>query len=197
MLYWRTGFTGNVPTLTPDRLVGCEGLVILPLARTLVGQSNPIYLNRPGDGAQVQLASDCGIPVYAKRFALSNKLQCDAGSSLNAPHARRMFFVSAEIELPEYGITNGWINIWMGESYTTDVPPTGTLFCSLPNLSAQMCNMWRFCLCGKCQDSWFAQGWVCELVQHKAPVPPGCNCSPLAPGAYACAACCAWYSAAS
>ena len=190
---WRKGFTGKVPP--PIQLVGCEGLVIIPLARGY--HSNPIYKNRPGDSNAVMLASDCGIPLYAKRFALSSKLQCDAGSSHNAPHSCRMFFVSAEIDLPEYGIMNGWINIWMGESYTIDVPPTGTLYCTLPDLSLRSRNMLRFCLCGTCQDSWFAQGWVCKLVQHKAPVPPGCDCSPLAPGAYNCAACCAWYPAAS
>ena len=187
MSCWRNGFTGNVPP--PERLVGCEGLAIMPLARGK--QTNPIYQHRPGDGDGVQLVRDCAIPVYAKRFALS--VRCDAGRSRNAPYARRMFFVSAEIDLPEYGITNGWINIWMGESYTTDVPITGTLYCSVPAFSLRLRNMRRFCLCGECRDSWFAQGWVCKLVQHQAPVPPGCEC--CFPRAYACAACCALYPA--
>ena len=198
--YWRKGFTHNVPF--PMQLLECEGLVIIPLAKG--EQSNPIYRNRPGDSDAVMLSSDCEFPAYAKRFILSSIWQCDAGSSHNAPRSRQTFFVSAEIDLPEYAIMNGWINIWMGKArYASNGVVLGTLFCSLPVKSLQSRNMVNFgkrqpraqCLCGKCQHSWFAKGWVCKLVEHKAPVPPGCECA--FPQAYACAACCSWYPSSS
>ena len=131
--YWRKGFAHKVPF--PIQLVGCEGLVIIPLAKG--EQSNPIYQNRPGDSDAVMLSSDCKFPVYAKRFILSSIWQRDAGDSHNTPHSYQVFFVSAEIDLPEYDIMNGWINIWMeaknaGDEYYEHRPLLGTLFCSLP-----------------------------------------------------------------
>ena len=191
--YWRKGFAHKVPA--PLQLVGCEGLVIIPLAKG--EQRNPIYRNQYD---AVMLSSDCKFPVYAKRFILRSIWQRDAGDSHNAPHSYQVWFVSAEIDLPEYDIMNGWINIWMGKArYASDGYVLGTLFCSLPVKSLQSRNMLGFgkrqpraqCLCGKCQDSWFAKGWVCKLVEHKAPAPPGCECS--LPQAYLCAACCGWY----
>ena len=194
--YWRKGFAHKVPA--PLQLVGCEGLVIIPLAKG--EQRNPIYRNQYD---AVMLSSDCKFPVYAKRFILRSIWQRDAGDSHNAPLSYRVWFVSAEIDLPEYDIMNGWINIWMGKAKNAGDrnyehgPLLGTLFCSLPAQSLRSRNMlgsWMGkaqCLCGKCQVSWCAKGCVCELVEHKAPAPPGCEC--CLPQAYACAACCGWY----
>jgi hypothetical protein len=79
----------------------------VPLARRQ--QTNPIYQNRPGDNSQrrVKLIADCAIPVYAKRFKLCETTLADG---------KEISFVSAEVDVEYYGIVNGWINIWMGDS---------------------------------------------------------------------------------
>lgn len=102
---WRTGFLGNAPC--PQWLVGCQGFTIVPLAQRQ--QTNPIYQNRPGDNSQgrVKLTADCATPVYAKRFEL-----CE----ITLAHGKKICFVSAEVDVGYYGILNGWINIWMGDS---------------------------------------------------------------------------------
>ena len=113
LMQWPEGFRARIPC--PQFLVGCSSLFrkklpipIMSLAKPGSKQASPVYPTAPGwQGHRDEtLADHCAIEVRAKQFVLGHIAIGDG---------RRRWFVSAEIDLPEFAIFGGWINVWMGE----------------------------------------------------------------------------------
>ena len=168
-MQWPEGFVGGIPC--PQFLVGCSSLFrkklpipIRSLARPGSKQASPVYPTAPGwQGHRDEtLADHCAIEVRAKQFVLGHIAIRDG---------RRRWFVSAEIDLPEFDIFGGWINVWMGEGdYVGGVvtpPLIGTLYCTL-SLDPRWLNAKPYngyvCMCGCCEEEWLDQGWICMLI---------------------------------
>jgi hypothetical protein len=167
---WPEGFRGRIPC--PEFLVGCSSLFkkklpipIMSLAKPGSKQEeSPVYQTAPGcPGPVVKLARNCTMEVLAKQVVLGH-IAIDVG--------RRRWFVSAEIDLPEFAIFGGWINIWMGEGDHVGGVVTqnliGTLYCTL-SLDSRWLNAkpdnGYVCMCGRCEEEWLDQGWICELIR--------------------------------
>ena len=169
-MQWPEGFRGRIPC--PEFLVGCSSLFrkklpipIMSLAKPGSKQASPVYPTAPGwQGHRDEtLADHCAIEVRAKQFVLGHIAIGDG---------RRRWFVSAEIDLPEFAIFGGWINVWMGEGdYVGGVvtpPLIGTLYCTL-SLDSRWLNAKPYngyvCMCGCCEEEWLDQGWICKLIR--------------------------------
>lgn len=165
---WPEGFRERIPC--PRFLVGCSSLfgkdLPIPIISLAKGsnQESLVYQTAPGcPGPGVKLALNCTMEVHAKQFVLGH-IAIDVG--------RRRWFVSAEIDLPEFAIFGGWINIWMGEGDHVGGVVTqnliGTLYCTLSLdshwLNAKPDNAY-VCMCGCCEEEWLDQGWICELIR--------------------------------
>ena len=164
------GFRRRIPC--PQFLVGCSSLFrkklpipIMSLAKPGSKQASPVYPTAPGwQGHRDEtLADHCAIEVRAKQFVLGHIAIGDG---------RRRWFVSAEIDLPEFAIFGGWINVWMGEGDhvggAVTQPLIGTLYCTL-SLDSRWLNAKPYngyvCMCGCCEEEWLDQGWICKLIR--------------------------------
>ena len=188
-MQWPEGFRGRIPC--PEFLVGCSSLFrkklpipIMSLAKPGSKQESPVYQTPPGcPGPGMRLALNCTMEVRAKQFVLGHIAIGDG---------RRRWFVSAEIDLPEFAIFGGWINVWMGEGDhvggAVTQPLIGTLYCTL-SLDSRWLNAKPYngyvCMCGCCEEEWLDQGWICKLIrlserrQHlkrKAALSMRCEC---------------------
>lgn len=169
-MQWPEGFRRRIPC--PQFLVGCSSLFrkklpipIMSLAKPGSKQASPVYPTAPGwQGHRDEtLADHCAIEVRAKQFVLGHIAIGDG---------RRRWFVSAEIDLPEFAIFGGWINVWMGEGDhvggVVTQPLIGTLYCTL-SLDSRWLNAKPYngyvCMCGCCEEEWLDQGWICELIR--------------------------------
>ena len=163
---WPEGFRGPIPC--PKFLLFLFGedlpIPIISLAKKGLNEESPVYQTAPGcPGPVVKLALNCTREVFAKQFVLGH-IAVDVG--------RRRWFVSAEIDLPEFAIFGGWINIWMGEGDHVGGVVTqnlsGTLYCTL-SLDSRWLNAkphnGYVCMCGRCEEEWLDQGWICELIR--------------------------------
>ena len=165
------GFRARIPC--PQFLVGCSSLFrkklpipIMSLAKPGSKQESPVYQTPPGcPGPGMRLALNCTMEVRAKQFVLGHIAIGDG---------RRRWFVSAEIDLPEFAIFGGWINIWMGEGDhvggVVTQPLIGTLYCTL-SLDSRWLNAKPYngyvCMCGCCKEEWLDQGWICKLIRFE------------------------------
>ena len=168
-MQWPEGFRGRIPC--PEFLVGCSSLFrkklpipIMSLAKPGSKQESPVYQTPPGcPGPGMRLALNCTMEVGAKQFVLGHIAIGDG---------RRRWFVSAEIDLPEFAIFGGWINVWMGEGDhvggAVTQPLIGTLYCTL-SLDSRWLNAKPYngyvCMCGCCEEEWLDQGWICKLIR--------------------------------
>ena len=111
----------------------------------------------------MRLALNCTMEVRAKQFVLGHIAIGDG---------RRRWFVSAEIDVPEFAIFGGWINVWMGEGDhvggVVTQPLIGSLYCTL-SLDSRWLNAKPYngyvCMCGCCEEEWLDQGWICKLIR--------------------------------
>ena len=165
------GFRRRIPC--PEFLVGCNSLFrkklpipIMSLAKPGSKQESPVYQTPPGcPGPGMRLALNCTMEVRAKQFVLGHIAIGDG---------RRRWFVSAEIDLPEFAIFGGWINVWMGEGDhvggVVTQPLIGTLYCTL-SLDSRWLNAKPYngyvCMCGCCKEEWLDQGWICKLIRFE------------------------------
>ena len=163
------GFRRRIPC--PQFLVGCSSLFrkklpipIMSLAKPGSKQESPVYQTPPGcPGPGMRLALNCTMEVRAKQFVLGHIAIGDG---------RRRWFVSAEIDVPEFAIFGGWINIWMGEGDhvggVVTQPLIGYLYCTL-SLDSRWLNAnpdnGYVCMCGCCEEEWLDQGWICKLIR--------------------------------
>ena len=170
-MQWPEGFRGRIPC--PEFLVGCSSLSrkrlpipIMSLAKPGSKQESPVYQTPPGcPGPGMRLALNCTMEVRAKQFVLGHIAIGDG---------RRRWFVSAEIDLPEFAIFGGWINVWMGEGDhvggVVTQPLIGTLYCTL-SLDSRWLNAKPYngyvCMCGCCEEEWLDQGWICKLIRFE------------------------------
>ena len=168
-MQWPEGFRGSIPC--PEFLVGCNSLFrkklpipIMSLAKPGSKQESPVYQTPPGcPGPGMRLALNCTMEVRAKQFVLGHIAIGDG---------RERWFVSAEIDLPEFAIFGGWINVWMGEGDhvggVVTQPLIGTLYCTL-SLDSRWLNVKPYngyvCMCGCCEEEWLDQGWICKLIR--------------------------------
>ena len=171
-MQWPEGFRARIPC--PQFLVGCSSLFRkklpilwgeMSLAKPGSKQASPVYPTAPGwQGHRDEtLADHCAIEVRAKQFVLGHIAIGDG---------RRRWFVSAEIDLPEFAIFGGWINVWMGEGDhvggVVTQPLIGTLYCTL-SLDSRWLNAKPYngyvCMCGCCEEEWLDQGWICKLIR--------------------------------
>ena len=169
-MQWPEGFRRRIPC--PEFLVGCSSLFwrdlpipIMSLAKPGLKQESPVYPTAPGRQGHrdEKLIDHCAIEVWAKQFVLGH-IAIDAG--------RRRWFVSAEIDVPEFAIFGGWINIWMGEGDhvggVVTQPLIGYLYCTL-SLDSRWLNAnpdnGYVCMCGCCEEEWLDQGWICKLIR--------------------------------
>ena len=150
----------------------------------MLGKDLPIPIISLATGNQTHLVHDnvkgpCRTEVLraipsnlcAQRFAI--------GYSDDLDGCRRKLTVSAQVDLPEWGLTGWWIDIWMGvifhfgHTVQHTGHPRGTLYCTLLMHDDQWRNWTQdtlpsialcVCMCGHCRQEWLYDGWLCELI---------------------------------
>ena len=152
---------------------------IISLAKE--AEKSPVYqspLGREDDTGPIVLATHCATEVRAQEFVLSHIALNKGGLRKLYLSARIVWPADAEMVIPEWLKTTGWITIWsgqvtmarteaglwfeptsMGES-GQEQSPIGTLHCAL--VHAQL-NNGHVCICGKCAEEWLAWGWWCPV----------------------------------